>query len=120
MHLARGGYGQSSRQWHSLLPPARASVLFRAKPPAAQEVRSQIPQPEGLTFNAGTQAAISPDGKWLAFPDMAADGISRMYVRSVDSLEVRPLPGSEGIIGLSPPPFWSYDSRFVVYGHRGN
>ena len=94
-------------------------VLFRAKPPAAQEVRSQIPQPEGLTFNAGTQAAISPDGKWLAFPAMAADGISRMYVRSVDSLEVRPLPGSEGIIGLSPPPFWSYDSRFVVYGAQG-
>jgi len=42
-----------------------------------------------------------------------------MYIRLIDSLEVRPLPGSEGIIGLSPPPFWSYDSRFVVYGAAG-
>jgi eukaryotic-like serine/threonine-protein kinase len=42
-----------------------------------------------------------------------------MYVRSIDSLDVRPLPGSEGIIVVSPPPFWSYDSRFVVYGAQG-
>ena len=94
-------------------------LLLRKAPPVAQEVRSQIPQPEGLTFNAGTQAAISPDGRWLAFPARGSDGVSRMYVRSLDSLEVRPLPGSEGIIGLSPPPFWSYDSRFVVYGAQG-
>ncbi len=94
-------------------------MLLREPPPVAQEVRSQIPQPEGLTFNAGTQAAISPDGRWLAFPALGPDNVSRMYVRSIDSLEVRPLPGSEGIIGLSPPPFWSYDSRFVVYGAQG-
>jgi len=34
-------------------------TLRRQTPPAPPEVRSQIPQPEGLTFNAGTQAAIS-------------------------------------------------------------
>jgi eukaryotic-like serine/threonine-protein kinase len=90
-----------------------------ARPTAAQEVRSQIPQPEGLTFNPGTQATISPDGKWLAFPAVGPDNVSRMYVRSIDSLDVRPLPGSEGIIVVSPPPFWSYDSRFVVYGAQG-
>ena len=94
-------------------------VLFRGSAPVAQEVRSQIPQPEGLTFNPGTQATISPDGRWLAFPALGPDNISRMYVRSINSLEVKPLPGSEGIIGLSPPPFWSYDSRFVVYGAAG-
>src|SRR5262245_18616508 len=93
--------------------------LRKAPPPAAQEVRSQIPQPEGLTFNPGTQATISPDGKWLAFPAVGPDNVSRMYVRSIDSLDVRPLPGSEGIIVVSPPPFWSYDSRFVVYGAQG-
>jgi eukaryotic-like serine/threonine-protein kinase len=94
-------------------------LLFRAKPLAPPEVRSQIPQPEGLTFNPGTQATISPDGRWLAFAAAGPDNISRMYIRSIDSLEVRPLPGSEGIPGLSPPPFWSYDSRFVVYGAQG-
>ena len=96
-----------------------AVVLVRPESPVAQELRLQIPQPEGLTFNPGTQAAISPDGRWLAFAAADANNVSRMYIRSVDSLEVRPLPGSEGIIGLSPPPFWSYDSRFVVYGAQG-
>jgi Tol biopolymer transport system component len=98
---------------------ALAVMLLRTSAPVVQEVRSQIPQPEGLTFNAGTQATISPDGKWLAFPALGPDNVSRMYVRSINSLEVKPLPGSEGIIGFSPPPFWSYDSRFVVYGALG-
>jgi serine/threonine protein kinase len=96
-----------------------ALFYFRAPPPFAPEVRSQIPQPEGLTFNPGTTATISPDGRWLAFPAVGPDSIARMYARSIDSLEVKPLPGSEGIIPLSPPPFWSYDSRYVVYGAFG-
>src|SRR5262249_9517130 len=94
-------------------------TLLRRPLPEVQEVRSQIPQPEGLTFNPGTQATISPDGRWLAFAALGSDNVSRMYLRSIDSLEVKPLPGSEGILGLSPPPFWSYDSRFVVYGASG-
>jgi len=93
--------------------------VWPAAAPAAQEMRTQIPKPEDLTFNPGTQATISPDGKWLAFPALGPDNVSRMYLRSIDSLEVRPLQGSEGITGLSPPPFWSYDSRYVVYGAQG-
>jgi serine/threonine protein kinase/Tol biopolymer transport system component len=96
-----------------------AVTQLRKTPQQVQEVRSQIPQPEGLTFNPGTQATISPDGKWLAFPAVGPDNVSRMYIRAVDSLDVRPLPGSEGIIVVSPPPFWSFDSRFVVYGAQG-
>jgi Tol biopolymer transport system component len=42
-----------------------------------------------------------------------------MYLRSVGSLDVRPLSGSEGIFTVSPPPFWSDDSRYVVYGAQG-
>ena len=102
-----------------LAAAALGVTLLRQTPPAAPEIRSQIPQPEGLTFNPGTQAAISPDGQWLAFAALGPDNISRMYIRSIDSLEVRPLQGSEGIIGFSPPPFWSYDSRFVIYGAQG-
>ena len=98
---------------------AMGVVMYRANAPAPPEVRSQIPQPEGLTFNPGTQATISPDGRWLAFAALGPDNIARMYIRSIDSLAVRPLPGSEGIPVLSPPPFWSYDSQFVVYGAQG-
>ena len=94
-------------------------LYFRTASHDVQEVRSQIPKPEGLTFNAGIQAAISPDGRWLAFHALGADNVSRIYIRSIDSLEVKPLPGSEGVPDVSPPPFWSYDSRFVVWGAQG-
>jgi serine/threonine protein kinase/Tol biopolymer transport system component len=95
------------------------SLLRQTSPPVPQEVRMQIPVPEGLTFNPGTQAAISPDGRWLAFAAVGSDKFSRYYLRAVGSLEVKPLPGSEGISVTAPPPFWSYDSRFVVYGDSG-
>jgi Tol biopolymer transport system component len=98
---------------------ALAYALLRQPAAVVEELRSQIPAPEGLTFNPGTQAAISPDGRWLAFAALGPDNVSRMYIRSLSSLEVRPLPGSEGILALSPPPFWSYDSRYVVYGALG-
>ena len=98
---------------------ASGVVLLRRPLAPVEELRTQIPQPEGLTFNPGTQATISPDGKWIAFAALGPDNVSRMYVRSLSSLEVKPLAGSEGIIVLAPPPFWSNDSRYVVYGALG-
>jgi Tol biopolymer transport system component len=89
--------------------------MIPGRAPVLPEIRTQIPQPEGLTFNPGTQAIISPDGRWLAFPAVGPDNVARMYLRALDSLETKPLPGSEGIRAYSPPPFWSYDSRLVVY-----
>jgi serine/threonine protein kinase len=116
-----------NRRW---LWPVAAGVLLIAavalgvvalRQPEAIPERSeaQIPQPPGLTFVPGTQAAMSPDGRWLAFPSIGPDNMSRMYIRSVSSLEVQPLSGSEGISNNSPPPFWSYDSRHVIYNAGG-
>jgi hypothetical protein len=102
-----------------LVAVALGVTLLRQPEAVVQEVQSFIPAPEGLTFNPGTQAAISPDARWLAFAALGPDNITRMYIRSLSSLEVKPLPGSEGTIALSPPPFWSYDSRYVVYGAVG-
>jgi Tol biopolymer transport system component len=91
---------------------------LRETVPEEQELRLQVPQPEGLMYVFGNQAAISPDGRWLAFPSNGG-GLSRYYLRALDSLETKPIPGSEGIIGNAPPPFWSYDSRFVIFGVLG-
>jgi Tol biopolymer transport system component/predicted Ser/Thr protein kinase len=111
--------------WPSIAGLALAGVIalgvivLREPASEAQEIRTQIPKPENLTFNPGTQAAISPDGRWISFAALGPDNVSRYYLRALDSLETRPLPGSEGIIGYAPPPFWSYDSRYVVYGAEG-
>ena len=58
--------------------------------------------------------ALSPDGRKLAFSAIGPDGIPRVWVRFMDSLDVRELPGSDTT--LNPAPFfWSPDSRFVAY-----
>ena len=36
--------------------------------------------PKGVTFNAGTAPAVSPDGRWVAY-GWAESGIPELYVR---------------------------------------
>ncbi len=74
------------------------------------------PPPE-LAFN-DTQpdaAVISPDGEKIAFTATSANGKSMLYVRSLDSTEVKLLPGSENAL----EPFWAPDSRSIAYGSNG-
>ena len=92
-------------------------VHFRETPAVAQPVRLQIPIPEGMAFNAGT-FAISPDGRRVAFGAGTTDGPRRLWIRELDSLELKPLPGTE-IPAIQQPPFWSPDSRVLAYGVEG-
>jgi Tol biopolymer transport system component len=54
--------------------------------------------------------AISPDGQKLAFV-AAADGISRLWLRSLDGTSTQPLAGTE----LARAPFWSPDGRSLGF-----
>jgi eukaryotic-like serine/threonine-protein kinase len=91
---------------------AFAFLRLRDTPSDAPTVRFQIAAPEGSDFARGGMA-LSPDGRRLAFIATLADGRSMLWVRPLDSLEARPLPGTEGASFL---PFWSPDSRFVAFG----
>jgi eukaryotic-like serine/threonine-protein kinase len=83
----------------------------RAPKPKAL-VRFTVATPEGLK-EVGPPA-LSPDGRTLAF---AADpsGRPQIWIRPLDQLEARPLPGTEGAFR----PFWSPDSRFVAFVSGG-
>jgi Tol biopolymer transport system component len=85
---------------------------LREKPPIAAPVRFQIPMPEKVTLGGGG-FSLSPDGRLLVFAAVGTDGTRRLFVRALDSLEARPLPGTEGA-GVYPP-FWSPDSKFVAF-----
>ncbi|MEP6904946.1 MAG: DUF4126 family protein, partial [Gemmatimonadales bacterium] len=74
-------------------------------------VRFQILPPPQSTFV--TIAVLSPDGRQIAFDAPGPDGRVLLWVRSLDSLDARPLPGTEG---ASPGPFWSPDSRSLAFG----
>jgi len=86
-------------------------ALFRENLQAPIEtVRFQIPAPDKGSFNV--YLTLSPDGRKLAYVASGADGQSRVWIRSIDSLESRPLAGTEG----AASPFWSPDSRFIAFG----
>ena len=88
----------------------------RERPDAPSPMRFQIPPT--VEFAGPGNFSLSPDGRHLAFLGVGSDGIARLWIRTMDSLEVRPLAGSE-TGGLAPPPFWSPDSRFVAFDAGG-
>ena len=92
---------------------ALAFVHFREAPPTVQSMRLQVPVPEGMTVNI-FQFAISPDGRRVVFSAGPPAGPRRLWVRELDSLELKPLADTE-LPALTSPPFWSPDSRFVGF-----
>ena len=86
---------------------------FRPKPGAPESTQFDIAQTSSVVFS--DDFAVSPDGRKLAFIATMA-GLPRLWVRSMDSVEPRSLAGTEGASGT---PFWSPDSRFIVFYAQG-
>ena len=85
-------------------------AYFRGSAPSrARPVRLQMVAPANTAF--ADSVAVSPDGNWLAFTATDPDGNSSLWVRSLDSLVARSLPGTEG----ARQPFWSPDSRALGF-----
>jgi serine/threonine protein kinase/Tol biopolymer transport system component len=88
----------------------------RTPPVPAQPVRLQIPIPSKPPLRVSGLFALSPDGQQLAFAASSSDGIPRIWLRPLSSLEIRPLAGTEGVGTLL---FWSPDSRFIAFDSGG-
>jgi Tol biopolymer transport system component/predicted Ser/Thr protein kinase len=82
---------------------------------AAPSIRFEIPPTDAMTFITGGYPMVSPNGKWVVLPAVGKDGVTRMWLRALDSVEVRPLIGTESGNALPPPVFWSPDSRFIAF-----
>jgi eukaryotic-like serine/threonine-protein kinase len=91
-----------------------AFLYFHQRPSLAKTVSFEIPIPEAIGNSAGF--AISPDGAKFAFIAGGADGQNRVWVRSLDNVEARPLDGTEGAHDY---PIWSPDSRFIAFAAQG-
>ena len=88
------------------------AIAYARRPaPESRVVRASINAPEGASFRFLSSEAgpveISPDGRSLAFVARTEVGRNVLFVRSLDGLEPRPLPGTEG----ATRPFWSPDGR---------
>ena len=78
-------------------------------------IRFEIQPTATMTFINGGYPMVSPNGKWVVLPASGSDGVTRMWLRALDSVEVRPLAGTESGNNLPPPVFWSPDSRFIAF-----
>ena len=79
-------------------------------------MRLSITPPEGVELRSGIRggSAISPDGKSVVFSG-SREGKVQLWIRRLDSLESRPLPGTED----GRLPFWSPDGRSIGFQAGG-
>ena len=88
-------------------------IHWREQPPTPEIVRFQIQPPEKTRF--GVFLALSPDGRKVAFRAIRDNGASRLWVRSLDTLEAKDLAEVASGAFL----FWSPDSRFIAFQEAG-
>ncbi len=101
-----------------LIGSAIASLaVWRLKPLSTAPIgRFSIALPRGQRL-AGldlTAMTFSGDGKRLAYV-ATTSGVEQLYLREVDSLEAKPLPGTEG----ARSPFFSPDGQWVGFFTTG-
>ena len=86
-------------------------VHFRETPVQPRTARFQVPLPEKT---GGAIFHLSPDGRTLAI-SATEGGRRRLWVRPLDSLDARALPGTDD----AAYPFWSPDSAFIGFFAQG-
>jgi len=91
-------------------------IYFLQLPRPMRVIHSQIAPPEGTGFSSTlgyntSVPVVSPDGKNLAFAATGQDNKRMIWVRSLDTAQHHPLPGTEDGIG----PFWSPDSKSIAF-----
>jgi hypothetical protein len=86
-----------------------------AEPQAVIAMAVAPPPAGGFTPTEGSvtapQLAVSPDGRMLAFVASGADGISTIWIRSIDSVAARSIAGTTD----ATYPFWSANGRSLGF-----
>jgi eukaryotic-like serine/threonine-protein kinase len=97
-----------------LLAAITGLAIWNLKPLPPQPItRTVIMLPQGQQLAAlqnGPAVALSPDGTLLAYVANQG-GAQQLYLRAMDSLEARPIPGTEG----ATEPFFSPDGQWLGF-----
>jgi eukaryotic-like serine/threonine-protein kinase len=86
-------------------------VVLRRSPQPSPPLRLSVIPPRGTSV---VSSVISPDGRRIAFT-ATSEGKTQMWVRELDSVAPKVLPGTDE----ASFPFWSPDSRYLGFFGRG-
>jgi Tol biopolymer transport system component/predicted Ser/Thr protein kinase len=78
--------------------------------PVSRTVITLPPDQQLTGLDAGPAVALSPDGTHLAYVARQG-GTHQIYLRAMESLEAKPIPGTEGAVN----PFFSPDGQWVGF-----
>jgi serine/threonine protein kinase len=94
-----GDVGRGKLPWAAVAGVLAVALLvlsflyFRRAPELQRVLKLSVPSPEKAPFDPVSLPAVSPDGRRLAFTAAAAGKVS-LWVRDLDSLTARELPGT--------------------------
>ncbi|MDQ6699944.1 MAG: serine/threonine-protein kinase, partial [Acidobacteriota bacterium] len=115
---------QPRRKWRIALGVAATALCVMAAGwagyylhpvPVAHTFRFSLQPPAGATYRSNVDLALSPNGEQLAFNAVTPDGKTMLWIRPLNELTARVLPGSEE----ARFPFWSPDSRHLAFFAKG-
>ncbi len=121
---AAAGEGRQRWRWPAIAAAgvvaaiALAALIYqRPGPPvaAAAPLRFEIARPEAVASSGWV--LISPDGRQLTYVASVRGETGRLWIRSLETQEARPLDASAGYLGGMP--FWSADSRNLTFAAAG-
>ena len=92
-------------------------AVFNKTEVEVQEIKASVIPPHGINYDnsLGSNLSISPDGKYISFIGTDSTGVSKIWVRPVNSLTPRPLTSAS----TQAYPFWSPDSKNIAYFDNG-
>jgi Tol biopolymer transport system component len=94
----------------------RGLLSNRASAPGSVERRIELAYPKANHAAENSPPSISPDGRWIVVLGTDASGTERLWLRSLDEFDYKPLKGTEGAAFAA----WSPDSRAVAFIAHGS
>ena len=106
--LLIGAVIASIATWNLKPPPTVPSQ------PVTRTVINLSPGQQLAGLDNGPAVALSPDGTHLAYVARQGGGTQQLYLHTMDSMEAKPIPGTEGAVN----PFFSPDGQWIGFFAR--